>query len=857
MSLTWAEVDRLARQQSLGPLTERLLAMSEPERLAFGADVEQGVRATRGEDWWGRGRDPAPAFALAVIACMPSAARAAALLTRSGMRDGWGAVPEHWWARIVAERELTWQTDLGVRLAARLPARDTWARDWQFVATMLRHIPEAAPRTEGFVRGWLDRLADADSRNRPFADNLRASPFLDVLLPAVFEIDGLGGALPVGHLGPEGWDPADGFAPAVVQLVTEGRLDRAVILAAVRDRLVRGDRPAWLRPFTEMHEGLAPALAELTPATGDYCSLLSGGPGPVAGLAQRALRAIDDAGLLEFGTLMDASVAALQRTEKGLVKAQLTWLDKVARREPGRAGEVMETIAVAFGHPGLDVQERALTLIGKRVAGLDPATVARIADAAGALAGDLPARAAELFGAVEAPSCPPELVPPVPPAAMPPPITGAAELAGEIVALLHHETAVAWERVMAALVTVPDLTETLAPLLTRESWIGRRSDLYYVIKTIVDPSEYDSWRKNRGLTGGPTGVLVLRLREMAGRITTEPVPLLLATPTRVDGSLDAATLLERLLRAETEGWTPWPVDLEQALLRLPRDTDVDVTRRAAELTSPAGRRFATWLKDGGMPDPVSSRWVQSGGDGRYRYGGTPPFQRRVVVQLDPVDHHLVLAEGLFTLVQGATASYHTATLSAPDVVTAVLPHHREVTAAWALPAVAALADLDQRGTGRVLPLLAESSGPTGPAMTLALAYGLGARGDADRLAAVDAFLILAARPEPFAPALGAEIGDLCADGTLKLTRVLPGLAEAHRVGASAAVWQVLRTALPVLLPAAPRGLPDLLELATLTAGRTGAHDSLPGLAEAAARPGGSRVAREARRLLGVLSGVPA
>ncbi|WP_430782460.1 hypothetical protein [Actinoplanes sp. G11-F43] len=649
---------------------------------------------------------------------------------------------------------------------------------------MLESTPELAPRTAGFVRAWISALYDRGGRRTPFVDDPRASPFLDVLLPAVFEIDGVGAALNDGYWGTTSWNPQAAVPEAVLLLIAEGRLDRAVILAAVRDRLVRGDRPAWLRPFTAIHEGLAPAVAELVPAVGDYSSLLAGGPGPVAALAQRALRAVDDAGLLEFDVLVDAGAAALQRGEKGLVKAQLSWLDRVARRDAGRVGAVMETVAVAFGHPALDVQEQALGLIGRRAGDLDAATVARIADAASVLAGDLPIRAAELLGVVEAPAATPRLAPPAPAAVMPPPITSGAELAGEIAALMHGETSVTWERVIAGLVSLPDLAEPLGPILERYEYdpgyryrFGQSTAtgvLGDVIKAIVLPAERHEWsfdtRAESPLRGGAAGALVFRLRELTDRIGRRPVPLLLATPTRVDGTLDAADLLERLVRAEADGWTPWPVDFEQALLRMSPAADHEVTRRAAELTSECGRRFAAWLREGGAAGPVSTRVEQSGAPW---YGGAARFQRRVVVRLDPAPSiaaasavggaaagatdeavrdggwsSSVLAEGLFTLACGDVASYYSRESVGPaDIAVAALPHHREVVAAWALPSLAALADLDQRGAGRLLPLLAEASGPIGPAMALALAYVLGARDEADRLAAVDAFLILAGRED--------------------------------------------------------------------------------------------------------------
>ena len=201
----------------------------------------------------------------------------------------------------------------------------------------------------------------------------------------------------------------------------------------------------------------------------------------------------------------------------------------------------------------------------------------------------------------------------------------------------------------------------------------------------------------------------------------------------------------------------------------------------------------------------------------------------------------------------------------------VLPQHREVTAAWALPALAALADQDDHGSGSLLPLLAECAGPFGPAMSLALAYGLAARQQTDRVAAVDAFLTLAAGnatptagnaasaagnaalAEAFAAMVGSDLGDLGSDGTIKLNRVVLALSDAHSAGASLAVWEVLAAALPLLLPPAPRGLADLLELASQVATAVGATDTIPQLADVAGKAGSSRLVKEARRLQTVLA----
>lgn len=72
-----------------------------------------------------------------------------------------------------------------------------------------------------------------------------------------------------------------------------------------------------------------------------------------------------------------------------------------------------------------------------------------------------------------------------------------------------------------------------------------------------------------GQPAGPQRILMRRLHEISIGISYAPRPLLMATPTSPDGFLDPGVLLARIERAADEGWEPWELDLEQALLRLP------------------------------------------------------------------------------------------------------------------------------------------------------------------------------------------------------------------------------------------------------------------------------------------------
>lgn len=98
----------------------------------------------------------------------------------------------------------------------------------------------------------------------------------------------------------------------------------------------------------------------------------------------------------------------------------------------------------------------------------------------------------------------------------------------------------------------------------------------------------------------PADILTLRLAELAAHIGDAGLVEPVSTPTNPDGWIDPDVLAARIAAAEAEGWQPWPLDFDQALLRLP-DVPAPMAARAAHrLASPAGRRLAGWLR-GGRP----------------------------------------------------------------------------------------------------------------------------------------------------------------------------------------------------------------------------------------------------------------
>ncbi|MFD8411585.1 hypothetical protein ACFV2Q_07435 [Streptomyces sp. NPDC059650] len=360
------------------------------------------------------------------------------------------------------------------------------------------------------------------------------------------------------------------------------------------------------------------------------------------------------------------------------------------------------------------------------------------------------------------------------------------------------------------------------------------------------------------------------------------VPMLLAAPSRAGGAVDPRDLVMRLTEYEQAGARPGPADLGQALLRCGGGpVDREVLRAAAELTLPEGPRVAAWLRQGGLPRP---EWTVEQEPGPPQ----PPSRRRGA----RVGRRVLVGTGelpgrgdfprtfwpLFRRFEPLIGCRHLLLGHRERHAAAVLPWHPEIVAARMLAEVAATADQDgpgNAGGAEFLPALAASEGPPGPAVHLALAYGLGAGPDADREAAVAALTALAARDRLDGALLGGELARLVLLGTLRLPvvteslRAAAGTASAGAAGSGAVggstagggagvVWPVLAAALPGLLAAVragalPRHHPPLLSLAADCARDSGARGTVVGVEELAGRPGSSQAVREARRLRNTLA----
>ncbi|MFV0137294.1 DUF6493 family protein [Streptomyces sp. HMX87] len=340
-----------------------------------------------------------------------------------------------------------------------------------------------------------------------------------------------------------------------------------------------------------------------------------------------------------------------------------------------------------------------------------------------------------------------------------------------------------------------------------------------------------------------------RLWEIAHRLRTQPLPFLLSTPTWSTGLLEPDELVERLDTYGRLCARVAPADFAQALLRV-RRADRAVARRAARraagLGTAEGAWLAAWLTAPAPVPTVSQR--TPGPHVLVEYGEIPQLREAFPAPFSALGQPVSEAGQRWYCYHGRGGM--------AEHWLALLPELPEPVAARMLRDLSAGAVDDARGAAEVLPRLAETDGEPGEAVHLCVAYGLGARHPEDRLAAVDALLVLAARGRLDAGLLGSGLGELVRDGAVKALRLAESVRTAASTGANATIWGVLRHTLPALLAglgtgrAAPpvRGLGDLLAVAAECAERSGARGELPHLDGAADRGGSSRLVTQARRL---------
>lgn len=853
-------------------------AMTDAERRAAFPRLRALRKELRADRWTAEAHRAYPALHVAGAACQTGAAGVASWLAASDMR--WSAAPPGVLIDVLGDRSPGWLADVVHRIAERpVSARVPY----ELMAGLVRLSGCPVPTTEAYVHGWVEHVGHVWQRGDTVLGRLRKDPHLAPLTAALFETNDIGSRLVWTAVeGPDSW------TEAIARLTAEGLLDRKATVDACVARLLRGGPAADDRVFLRMLQAFALTREEQREHTADWLALVCDAASVVAGHAQSVLASLALDGELTTHQLAEMSGAVLFRTEKKLVRAQLVLLGKVLTRDASTVEELLPVAAQAFGHEDSDVQERALKLVERHVGKVRRADVRdELASAAEQLIPVLRARAVGSLGVAPASLeavLYEEVLPPAPePVRLAPAPESVAEVAEEVGALLASGADVAtFERTLDGVVRHAHrdrdaLVEALAPVVARlwwdteEAWQYRLNDHYgnqtYTLEIVlatllgkIPTATLDAAvREGRSGPGCVHGALArafnARIWEVAHRIRTEPLPFLLSTPTWGTGLLEPDELVARLDEYRRLGARVCAADFGQALLRVRRADRTAAgaaATRAAALGTAEGTRLATWLTADHTAPPAQKRRTA---------GPRILLESAELPELQEDFPHELRHLGRPVSVYGERRHCYHWDDDLWQHWLALLPERREHVAVRLLHDLSTVAVDDTRGGAAILPLLAESGGEAGAAVHLSLAYGLGARHPEDRLAAVDALLVLAARGQLDAARLGSDLGQLVRSGAVKPSRLVESVRTAAATGANATIWGTLRHTLPVLLAdlgggassAPARGLADLVAVAAECAERIGAREELPHLAGTADRRGSSRLVAQARRLRSALT----
>ncbi|MEU0499686.1 hypothetical protein [Nocardia sp. NPDC005998] len=581
--------------------------------------------------------------------------------------------------------------------------------------------------------------------------------------------------------------------------------ERAVRHGQLLSSLLRADaRPSEIRWQLVELTRMRASVAECAGRVEFYSRMLTEGRSTAAAHAQNVLAELHNEGALASADVVSLSRAVLARPEKKLVRAQLSWLDRTVRDEPGCASAAVRVLAEAIETTAdIGLRERMARIITRQLRVADERTREELADAA---------RAWEIEERFT----------------LPPP----APLARFTVARTVVETVQLYRRVTARPHDDWSLDERFLDAVIRFTYrdrnelstaLGRLID-HEVPAAQQDPSWWQRQQQRRWCdrqpwsmrtlaaiaTGalrypprGPTRSTPLtdRMAEWGTLVLEGAVlpPFALATPTFDNGGIDAAELVERLREYAELGLRPGPVDFAQALVRVAPTARPEVLLMADALRPPEGARLAAWLRSDhsdaetdAFPNYLSAA-----------LRGPPPNKR---------GHSSPLSEYQLPI--------------------------PEVQAAW-------MSWVDRDRLSRIVNL----PGTKGPRVHRAVMAALVSQDIRDRTAGVDALAALATadelRPDLLARALPvrAQTGRLAS--SLRDTRRVLG---AHRT------WPLLAAILPVLFASNPTpGLPDVVAVAADCARKSGARGDLPGLDAVLRRGDASRLAAAARALSVALS----
>ena len=702
------------------------------------------------------------------------------------------------------------------------------------------------PTSAPYLRALASALAGADSRFGPdLAQVLRADGDLRELVYSMLVTPEAGAAMGSGR-----------WAQAIVTIAGEELLDRARLLDILLRSLGSGDeQQSW---FLDLHVRLAPTDEEFAARADAYAGALAALTPQARVAFQRTLKQRDALAPLPVPVFVAITTAALQQPERQTALRQIRWASRLLARNPKAADEVCLALSTGLGHPQVEVRQSCLTEISRwvKAGALGHRTLDVVRERALALR---PGAEAGPDGTGHT--------------AAPQDLRQLAHAAHEyLFALDAHLGELLMDGVAALAAPDPQATREALQDVRRQMadlepqllgpdggvWLGERPVLALLL-CLALPDDHPVQEVAWVAPPGPPGCLTLRALEVRDQVRAGQRRRLLALPTGPTGRVDPDVLAQRLRRMAQDGTAPWPLDLEQAVLRArtPDGDGAGIGTALARVPSEAARVVEQQMHQEGPRTPVFELARVPEGSPQF------PVGRRVAgrtlvhpqeTETSPADGPL--AEHAFDtgrlwaeLCSGRTAGRALTVLMA-------LPHHREMAAAYLTAGLAGLGHQHSQDDLAALRLIATAGGRPHTAVALCLLYAAGSANVQARATVTEALQHLSLGSDLDRTSCGRVWARVLATGQVPLSRLAgtlePLTDDPQQAGL---VWSVLEPTLPVLAEHRPPGLADLVAVAAAAAVRweAAAPDGAPpgeivavldGLSETAEEP----LAMQARRL---------
>ena len=398
------------------------------------------------------------------------------------------------------------------------------------------------------------------------------------------------------------------WSARMLRYVEKGKLDRQRLLDASLDALDRDFGQYAAGWYSRFHVTLDPTPEERAARAGRYLALLGSQVPPTVSFAMKQVQALEKAGALGGGALLDGLEPALQARAKGVVTAALGLLKTAAKRDAALRPRAAEMALLALVSEDAGVQGKALDLFEALGGANDAALRAELSEHGPLVAPSLRARVAALSGAeVETEEAPlpvaegPEVLPVVPAADAEEALTLA------LAALEDPRDPFEVERAVDGLsrfgAELAEEEARLSPLLKRARQVAQnygdvelRLVMAVTARALTEAITLTGLHREAGDQAPALfrdraalqSVHLARNLEMAARVRRGVSLPLLSLPSDTRGMIRAGDLRARLAAYAATGETPGVTDMSLALMRL----DPGSTSEGIDTATEAGRALA-------------------------------------------------------------------------------------------------------------------------------------------------------------------------------------------------------------------------------------------------------------------------